>query len=119
MYRLPRFWDDPDFNNPAQPVVGVCWYEARAYCAWLSAQFSPLPAGEGLGVRAAFRLPTEAEWEAAARGLGKGRTFAYRGKFDAARCNTFESHIRRTTPVGVFPGGETPEGVVDLCGNVW
>jgi len=106
-YRQPRFWDDPDFNNPAQPVVGITWYEARAYCAWLSAQTGR-----------SFRLPSEAEWEAAARGQA-GRAYAYGAVFDPACCNTFESHIRRTTPVGIFPGGETPEGVADLCGNVW
>jgi formylglycine-generating enzyme required for sulfatase activity len=112
VYRLPRYWSDPDYNNPAQPVVGVCWHEARAYCAWLSAQTGR-----------PYRLPTEVEWEAAARGLpgrfSAARAFAYGGKFDAARCNTFESHIRRTTPVGVFPGGDTSEGVADLCGNTW
>jgi formylglycine-generating enzyme required for sulfatase activity len=107
VYDLPRYWDDPDFNNPTQPVVGVCWHEARAYCSWLTAQ-----------VGLCYRLPTEAEWEAAARGLN-GRAYAFGDSFDSSRCNTFESHIRRTTPVGVFPGGETPEGVVDLCGNVW
>ena len=107
VYRQPRYWDDPIYNNPNQPVVGICWYEARAYCAWLSAQ-----------TERAFRLPSEAEREAATRGLG-GRKFAYGEKFDAALCNTFESHIRRTTPIGVFPGGDTPEGFVDLCGNVY
>ena len=103
----PSEWNNDAFNNPAQPVVGICWYEARAYCAWLSAQTGQ-----------SFRLPTEAEWEAAARG-GAGRRYAYGDDFDATRCNTFETHIRRTTPIGVFPGGETPEGLVDMTGNTW
>ena len=59
-----------------------------------------------------------AGWCAAARGPG-GRRYAYGDDYDVARCNTFDTHIRRTTPVGVFPGGETPEGVVDLTGNTW
>ena len=129
-YDRPHYWDDPDFNNPAQPVVGVCWHEARAYCAWLSAQVLPSSARVGgVGGGGLFRLPTEAEWEAAARGKParrglpwrpkSGRKYAYGDTFDPRRCNTFESHIRRTTPVGIFPGGETPEGVVDLCGNIW
>jgi formylglycine-generating enzyme required for sulfatase activity len=88
-------------------VVGICWFEAHAYCAWLSAQ---------TGVT--FRLPTETEWEAAARGLSRCR-YAFGNDFDATRCNTFETHIRRTTPIGVFPGGRTPEGVVDMTGNIW
>ena len=103
----PAFWNNDAFNNPAQPVVGICWYEARAYCAWLSAQTGRT-----------FRLPTEAEWEAAARGEA-GRRYAYGDDFDATRCNAFETHIRRTTPVGVFPGGETPEGLIDMTGNTW
>jgi formylglycine-generating enzyme required for sulfatase activity len=105
----PAYWNDDAFNNLAQPVVGICWFEARAYCAWLSAQ-----TGEP------FRLPTEAEWEAAARDL-QGHRYAFGNDFDAARCNVFETHIRRTTPIGVFPGGETPEpeGLVDMSGNTW
>ena len=67
------------FNNPAQPVVGVCWYEARAYCAWLAAQ---------TGV--AFRLPTEVEWEAAARGQA-ARRYAYGDAFDPLAGNTVET----------------------------
>jgi formylglycine-generating enzyme required for sulfatase activity len=105
--RQPAFWDDSSFNHPAQPVVGVSWYEARAYCAWLSAQTGK-----------AYGLPSEVEWEAAARGF-EGRAYAYGAHFDAARCNTFETHIRRTTPVGVFPGGVTAEGIADLSGNIW
>lgn len=116
--RQPRYWDDSAFNHPARPLVGVCWFEARAYCAWLSAQTGD-----------AYDLPTEVEWEAAARGAGehvwwrpnayRGRVYAYGSRFDAAYGNTFETHIRRTTPVGVFPGGDTPEGIADLSGNVW
>jgi formylglycine-generating enzyme required for sulfatase activity len=107
VYDQPDYWDDGRFNHPSQPVVGVTWFEARAYCAWLSAQTG--------GV---VTLPTEAEWEAAARG-GEGREYAYGPAFDPARGNTFETHVRRTTPVGVFPGGQTPEGIADLSGNVW
>jgi formylglycine-generating enzyme required for sulfatase activity len=103
----PVYWHDDAFNHLAQPVVGVCWFEARAYCAWLSAQ-----TGE------TFRLPTEAEWEAAARGV-HCRRYAFGDDFDAARCNIFETHIRRTTPIGVFHGGGTPEGLMDMTGNTW
>lgn len=103
----PEFWDDSRFNHPAQPVVGVSWFEARAYCAWLSAQ-----TGDD------YCLPTEAEWEAAARGEA-GRLYGYGNEYSAAHCNTFETHIRRTTPLGVFPAGQTLEGIADLSGNVW
>ncbi len=67
----PAYWNDDVYNNPAQPVVGISWYEARAYCAWLSVQ-------TGLPVR----LPTKAEWEAAARGA-EGRRYAYGDDYDA------------------------------------
>jgi formylglycine-generating enzyme required for sulfatase activity len=103
----PAYWHDDAFNSLAQPVVGICWFEARAYCAWLSAQTGQT-----------FRLPTEAEWEAAVRGI-QCRRYAFGDDFDAARGNTFETHVRRTTPIGVFPGGETPEGLVDMTGNTW
>ncbi|MCB0217716.1 MAG: SUMF1/EgtB/PvdO family nonheme iron enzyme [Caldilineae bacterium] len=103
----PQLWRDADFNNPAQPVVGVCWLEARAYCRWLAAQ-SGLP----------IRLPSEVEWEAAARGA-QGRRFAGAERFTAQVGNTMELQIRGTTPVGVFPDGDTPEGVCDLVGNTW
>ncbi len=103
----PRFWRDHRFNRPGQPVVGVSWHETRAYCGWLWAQ-------TGLPVR----LPTEAEWEAAARGA-EGRRYAYSDAFDRLKCNTAEMHLRRSAPVGVLPGGDTPEGVCDMTGNVF
>ncbi|MGH9846053.1 MAG: SUMF1/EgtB/PvdO family nonheme iron enzyme, partial [Blastocatellia bacterium] len=110
-YRQPEYWDDTRFNNPTQPVVGLTWFEARAYCNWLTANV----AGDVI-----YRLPTEAEFEAAARGA-KGRLFPYGKTFDSARCNTFESHIRRTTPVGIFDNSTTdgPEGAFDLSGNAY
>ncbi len=107
IYRQPEYWDDNRFKHPLQPVVGLTWFEASAYCAWLSAQ-----TGDH------YRLPSEVEWEAAARGL-KGRNYAWGDTYDAAHGNSFETHIRATTPVGVFPQGHTPEGIADLSGNVW
>jgi formylglycine-generating enzyme required for sulfatase activity len=102
----PSEWHNPRFNNPAQPVVGVSWYEARAYCAWLAAATS-MP----------FRLPAEVEWEAAARGLA-GRRYPHGESVDALPGNTSETRLMRTAPVGVFVDGATPEGVQDLMGNV-
>jgi len=105
-YTEPRYWSDEQFSGPLQPVVGITWYEAQAYCRWLAEQ-----AGRP------YRLPTEAEWEAAARGHA-GRTYAHGDGFDASKGNTLETHVRRPTPIGVFPEGDTPEGVADLTGNV-
>jgi formylglycine-generating enzyme required for sulfatase activity len=103
----PRYWRDDRFNHPSQPVVGVSWWEADAYCAWLGAQ-------TGWDVR----LPTEAEWENAARGM-EGRRYAYGDTWDPWSANVRPTHVRRTTPVGAFPTGRTPEGVDDLVGNVF
>ena len=105
-YRQPEYWNDMRFNNPAQPVVGVTWFEARAYCRWLAAQ-----TGQDFG------LPTEVQVEAAARGK-EGRLYPYGPTFDVSRSNTFESHLRRSTPVGIFDNA-TPEGAYDLSGNVY
>jgi len=103
----PEFWRDPVANHPTRPVVGVSWYEARAYAAWLAAQTGH-----------PFRLPTEAEWEVAARGA-EGRRYAFGDEYRPLACNGVDAHIRRATPVGIFPDGDTPEGVSDLTGNVW
>ncbi len=106
---LPRYWDDERLNGANQPVVGVSWYEAVAYCRWLTAT---LHDGH------AYRLPTEAEWEYAARGQ-EGRRYAWGDDWVKDRANTEELALGRTTPVGIFADGATPEGVLDLTGNVW
>jgi len=113
----PRFWENRSFNNPSQPVVGLCWYEALAYCAWLTAQINNLNSTKS-SIRGVFRLPTEVEWEAAASGLEK-RRFAFGEVFEATLSNTIEGHLRCTTPIGIYPGGETPAGVADLSGNIY
>lgn len=102
----PRAWDTARFNHPAQPVVSVCCFEAQAYCRWLSDQSG-----------SAFRLPSEVEWEAAARGP-EGRRYSNGETFHALGGNTVASHIQSPTPVGVFVEGDTPLGVSDMGGNV-
>ncbi len=103
----PRFWNDQRFNGANQPVVGITWYEANAFCRWLS---------DHLGYD--VRLPSEAEWEQAARG-SDGRIYPWGNDWDANRANTAESGIGATTPVGCYPDGAGPCGALDMSGNVF
>ncbi|MDY7077917.1 MAG: SUMF1/EgtB/PvdO family nonheme iron enzyme [Chloroflexota bacterium] len=103
----PAWWDYAALTGANQPVVGVTWYEARAYCTWLAGV-----------VNRPCRLPTEAEWEAAVRG-GEGRIYPWGNRFDAVRVNTVEGQVLVTTPVGVYPQGLGPLGLWDGAGNVW
>lgn len=104
--RAPRYWDDLRFAAPSQPVVGICWYEARAYAAWLAAQTGR-----------PFRLPTEAEWEAAARRLGAAASAPDEDSGVPLDANTSDTHLWRPSPVGVFAGED--EAAADLLGNAW
>ena len=110
--RAPVYWDDPMWNVDNHPVVGVTWYEAVAYCAWLTAS-SP---------GRFFRLPDEAMWEKAARGTD-GRRWPWGNDWDAAKLNA-EGSIGRTSAVGIFPTGsrkvnDKGERIYDCAGNVW
>jgi formylglycine-generating enzyme required for sulfatase activity len=109
-HRLPRNWSGFTYREDTQnhPVVGVSKVDAEAYISWLNNK-------TGL----VFKLPTEAEWERAARG-DDGRIYPWGNTFDPWRCNTAESVKRGTTPVGSYsPGGDSVCGAADMVGNVW
>ncbi len=106
----PRYWIDKQWNGTEQPVVGVSWYEAVAFCLWLSQT-----TGENIA------LPTEDQWQYAALG-DDGREYPWGKDWDCKRCNNSvkpcDSNV--TTPVRQYEGkGDSPFGVVDMAGNVW
>ncbi|PDW02658.1 SUMF1/EgtB/PvdO family nonheme iron enzyme [Candidatus Viridilinea mediisalina] len=103
----PEYWENATWNGDDYPVVGVSWYEAVAYCRWLSAVTGH-----------EFRLPSEAEWEKAARGPD-GRIWPWGDIWEEGRCNSKEAGIGKTSPVGHYPSGASPYGVLDMAGNVW
>jgi len=120
------------------PVVYVTWYDALAYCCWLTETLRAWP-GTPEPLAALLRekgweitLPSEAQWEKAARGgeqipnpksqirnPNPGRLFPWGDEVDPNRASYHETGIRTTSPVGCFPGGASPYGVEDLSGNVW
>jgi formylglycine-generating enzyme required for sulfatase activity len=109
-WKQPRYWTDALWNGAEQPVVGVSWFEAVAFCRWLS---------EATGEK--IMLPTEAQWQYAAQG-DDGRAYPWGNAWDAGRCNNNVDGkgIGRTTPVQQYEGkGDSPFGVVDMAGNVW
>lgn len=113
-YPVPLYWLDKNLNAPNQPVVGVSWFDAVAYTKWLSKA-----TGEE------YRLPTEAEWEAAARGGLVGKAFPW-GDAPPGNNHVFLANynpypydkdgFRYTAPVGSFPANGY--GLYDMAGNV-
>lgn len=106
----PRYWQSAHWNGAEQPVVGVSWYEAVAFCLWLSAL-----TGEKI------MLPTEDQWQYAAQG-DDGREYPWGNAWDCEKCNNSVPPCTRiyTTPVRHYEGkGDSPFGVVDMAGNIW
>ena len=96
------------------PVVNVSWNDAIAYCKWFNEQNKIELQEHGL----TLHLPTEAQWEKAARGE-YGNEWPWGNEFDQNRCNSDEGGKNGTTPVDAYPSGASPYGVLDMVGNVW
>jgi formylglycine-generating enzyme required for sulfatase activity len=111
----PWGWENSDLAVDNQPVVGIAWYEACAYAAWLD---GVLRAQERLAGEVYLRLPTEAEWEKAARS-GQPGLWAWGSRWSADRANTLEGRVMKPTPVGAYPRGASGLGLQDMNGNVW
>lgn len=105
----PYRWNNctPPEDKMDHPVVWISWQDAYDFCGWLSDRTGWL-----------CRLPTEAEWEKAARG-SKGFVYPWGNRWYTKRCNTEESGIGETTPVYHYPEGASPYGLMDTSGNVW
>jgi len=145
-YRNPRWWREPvalartnDRSEPSpqtwpidnRPRERVTWYDAVAYCRWLTAKAQTHPelllgdAAEALHNGWRIRLPTEWEWEKAARGW-QGWAYPWGEKYEAGRANVDETErkdgpncLGETSAVGIYPHGASPFGVLDMSGNVW
>jgi formylglycine-generating enzyme required for sulfatase activity len=121
-YRDPAWWDGLNakskeqqlagpgksaFPIPDHPRVNVSWYDAIAFCRWLTAKLGYF-----------VTLPTEPQWEKAARGP-QGSVFAYGDTIDLAKGNVRSSGIGMTSPVDAYLEGASPYGLLDMSGNVW
>jgi formylglycine-generating enzyme required for sulfatase activity len=97
----PRFATDNRFNAPQQPVAGVTWFDADSYCRWIKG-----------------RLPTEAEWEKAARGTD-GRVYPWGNGTPTSELSNYDFNVGQIVAVGSYPTGVSPYGAHDMAGNVW
>ena len=107
------------FKGDDQPVVRISWFVARAYCFWLSLADVALgsPAIDESGHK--YRLPTELEWEWAAGGGKREYPWPAEKGLPSEKLANYKLNLGATTPVGHYPEGATPEGLMDMAGNVW
>jgi formylglycine-generating enzyme required for sulfatase activity len=112
-WEQPGLWNDPRHRRPNEPVEVISWCEARAYARWLAAE-----------TEEPYRLPTEGEWERAARGPSTGsggqRVWPWGNEWDSARCNIWAGeYVVDLTPVGIYPAGASPDGCEEMIGGMW
>ena len=124
-HKTPDGWKDRTFipGKGNHPVVNISRSDALSYINWLNKNGGTT-----------YRLPTEAEWEKAGKGINDERAYPWGNEFDSGKCNTRERRkvdmeldkmkiekIRKidTTPVGIYSDGSSPYGVIDMAGNVW
>lgn len=109
-HRAPQYWreDRPPRGLESHPVTYVSWHDALAYCLWLSRE-----TGKPVS------LPSEAQWERAARGDKDQREYPWGDRFEATWCNSGALELGATTPVGIFPEGASQFGCLDMVGNIW
>ena len=105
----PKYWQEKKWKCPNSPVIGISWYEAVAFCRWLSLRKND---------EYTYALPTEEQWKAAAAGK-ENRTFPWGESIDKYKCNYFKSGIGKTSPVDIFHMGATPEKIYDMSGNIY
>ena len=105
-WEAPKGWDE-QLWTPNRPVVNIAWFEASAYCAWLSAQWGRQ-----------VSLPTEAQWQRVAQGEDR-RRYPWGDRRPDSEWANFDDKVGRPSPVGVYPAGNGPFGHCDLAGNVW
>jgi hypothetical protein len=132
-YRDPQWWprgvEEPYEHLWAagnRPRVALTWGEALAFCRWLTERLRARgPAAGGLAADEVIRLPTEAEWEKAARGTER-RAFPWAGDYWSGAANVDETYdgsgplyLRQTVAVGLYPRNRSPYGLMDCAGNVW
>ncbi|MEO8325280.1 MAG: SUMF1/EgtB/PvdO family nonheme iron enzyme [Nitrospirota bacterium] len=100
-HAAPAYWDDPRLNKPEQPVVGVNWYDGSTFCEWKGK-----------------RLPTEAEWERAAKGPDGHAHYPWGHELDPSKANYGQS-VGQTTAVDSYPDGKSGYGAYNMAGNVF
>lgn len=109
-HKTPEHWENGKIPRGLEsyPVVEVSWRDAIAYCRWLSEVTGKL-----------ITLPSEAEWEKAARGATDKREYPWGDTWKEGHCNSAELGVGGATPAGIFPEGASPYGCQDMVGNVW